>query len=290
MTPPAFPPAFPSAAPGASPGGSGPPEPLPALTVAFSTRGARALGLDPAVWPAADGLDYLVLAQEADPAPAPPAAPLAAHLATLEARADVAVARLATTGLARSRNAALDRARGEILLIADDDVTHVEGAFDAIRSYFRDHPRVDLLVGLSLDAAGAPRRRPVRARLTPWNAGRSASHEIAVRLAPVRAAGVRFDEGFGVGAGTASFLGEEYIFLTDCLRAGLAGEHRPLPVSVHPAPSSGAIWSGPAAARARAAAIARVFGGWAPLARAAYAARNARRFGSARDLLTFLRG
>jgi hypothetical protein len=277
-----MPPTSPSTSLRAGPGGSGAPERLPALTVAFSTRGARALGLDPAAWRAADGLDYLVLAQEADP--------VEAQLAALEVRGDVAVARLATTGLARSRNAALDRARGEILLLADDDVAHAEGAFDAIRSYFRDHPRVDILVGLSLDAAGAPRRRPVRARLTPWNAGRSASHEIAVRLAPVRAAGVRFDEGFGVGAGTANFLGEEYIFLADCLRAGLAGEHRPQAVSVHPAPSSGAIWSGPAAARARAAVIARVFGGWAPLARAGYAAKNARRFGSARDLLTFLRG
>jgi glycosyltransferase involved in cell wall biosynthesis len=244
------------------------------LTVAISTRGDRARGLRPDTWPAAPSLDYLVLAQEAELAP--------------PARPDVTVIRLAGAGLARSRNAALDRARGDIVLLADDDVIHVPGAFAAIRRFFRDHP-ADLLVGQSLDAAGAPRRRPVQGPLTLWNAGRTASHELAVRRAAVLDAGVRFDERFGAGAG-ANFLGEEYIFIADCLRAGLTGEHRPLPVCVHPGPSSGARWAGPAAARARAAVLARVFGRRAALARLGFALKHARRFGSAADLVTFLRG
>jgi hypothetical protein len=101
---------------------------------------------------------------------------------------------------------------------------------------------------------------------------------------------VRFDESFGVGAGTPAFLGEEFIFVADCLGAGLTGEHRPLPVSVHPDPSTGAGWSGSAVARARAAALRRGFGRQAPLALGAYALKNARRFGSMRDILAFLRG
>lgn len=259
---------------------------LPRLTVAISTLGVRALALRPDAWEPEPGLDWLVLVQEAGADPRIPG-----HLDTLDARPDVTVARLASRGLSRSRNAALDLARGEVVLLADDDVTHPPGAFAAIRSFFRDRPEAALLVGLSLDAEGRPRRRPVGpTRLTRWNAGRTASHELAFRAAPVRASGVRFDEDFGVGAGTPSFLGEEFIFLADCLRAGLDGEHRPLPVSVHPDPSTGAGWSGEAAARARAAALGRGFGRQAPLARAAYALKNARRFGSMRDLMTFLRG
>lgn len=262
------------------------PRGLPTLTVAISTRGARALALRPEAWEAAPGLDWLVLVQdpEADPR-------LPAHLDALAARPDVTVVRLASRGLARSRNAALDLARGEVVLLADDDVTHPPGAFAAIRGFFRDRPAASLLVGFSLDGMGRPRRRPIGpVRLTRWNAGRSASHELAFRAAPVRAGGVRFDEGFGVGAGTPAFLGEEFIFIADCLGAGLAGEHRPLPVSVHPDPSTGNGWSGPAAARARAAALGRGFGRQAPLARIAYALKNARRFGSLGDLLMFLRG
>jgi hypothetical protein len=261
------------------------PSPLPSLTVAVSTRGARALGLDPAAWPAMPGVDRLVLVQDWDADPR-----LGGHLAALAARPDVTVARLEGAGLARSRNAALERARGEVVLLADDDVGHPPGAFDAVRGFFRDDPAAALLVGVSLGGDGRPRRRPVDARLSRWNAGRAASHEIAFRAAPVRAAGVRFDEGFGIGAGTPRFLGEEYVFLADCLAAGLGGRHLAVPVSVHPAPSTGDGWAGPEAARARAAVIARVFGPLAPLARAGFAFRNRRRFGSAADLLAFLRG
>ena len=106
----------------------------------------------------------------------------------------------------------------------------------------------------------------------------------------MRAAGVRFDEGFGVGAGTAAALGEEYVFLADCLAAGLAGVHDPLPVSVHPHESSGFVWEGEAQARARALVFARVFGRAAAPVRLAFALKNLRRFGSLADLRTFLRG
>lgn len=267
------------------PGEAGLPECLPTLTVAFSTHGARALALDPNRWPAAPGLDYLVLVQEAAAAPG-----IDDHIAQMAARADVTVARLDGRGLARSRNAGLDRARGTVVLLADDDVTHPAGAFAAIRGFFRDHPGAALLVGVSLGADGAPRRPPLDTALSRWNAGRATSHEIAFRAAAVRATGVRFDERFGIGAGTPAFLGEEYVFLADCLAAGLTGRHAPFAVSVHPAASTGDGWAGRGAARARAAVIARVFGPLAPLARAAFAFRNRRRFASAADLRAFLRG
>jgi hypothetical protein len=202
------------------------------------------------------------------------------------------VQRLATTGLARSRNAALDLARGEVLLVADDDVTHLPGAYDGIRGFFAEHPGVSLLAGQSFDPAGRPRKRfaPRPRRLRRWNAGGISSHELAVRLAPVRARGLRFDEAFGAGAGTAAFLGEEYIFVADCLREGLRGVYVPLPVTVHPGTSSGFVWEGEAQARARAAVIARVFGRAALPMRLAFALKNRRRFASRADLAAFLHG
>ena len=222
----------------------------------------------------------------------PDAPGVAAHLERLAARPDVRVVRLDTTGLSRSRNAALDAARGAVVLIADDDVAHMPGAYDAIRRAFAADPDLAVLAGRSFVPGGAP-RKPGGARghaLTRFNSGRLSSHEIAYRAGPVRAAGVRFDERFGAGAGTATFLGEEYIFVADCLAAGLKGRYAPIPVSVHPAESSGFVWAGRAAARARAGVIGRVFGVQAPLMRLAFAARNARRFASPRDLWAFLRG
>ena len=71
---------------------------------------------------------------------------------------------LASTGLARSRNAALDAARGEILLFADDDVAHPPGAYAGIRRFFAENPGLDLFVGRSLDPDGRPRKRPLPRR------------------------------------------------------------------------------------------------------------------------------
>jgi len=264
---------------------------LPTLTVAISTRGIRALGLEAGGFGAGfapePGVDHLVLVQEPDADPA-----LGPALDRLAARPGIGVLRLATTGLSRSRNAALDAARGDVLLVADDDVTHPPGALAGIRRAFAEDPGLALFVGTSLDPDGRPRKRPLprRIRLTRLNAARASSHEIALRLGPVRAAGLRFDAGFGVGAGTPATLGEEYVFLAEALAAGLAGVHDPLPVSVHPAESSGFVWSGAAQARARALVFSRIFGRTAPLVRLAFALKNRRRFASRQVLAAFLRG
>lgn len=257
---------------------------LPTLTVAISTIGQRGLRIEADALPRQEGVDCLVLVQEPRP-------DVLRHLETTLG-AGASVHPLTSRGVAASRNAALDRARGEIVLIADDDVTHPEGAYAAIRRAFAADPGLDLLAGRSFTPDGAPRKpgqdRAHRLRL--WNSGRISSHELAFRRARVAAAGIRFDERFGAGAGTPTFLGEEYVFVADCLKAGLSGRYAPIPVSVHPPESSGFVWRGPAAARARAAVLGRVFGPWAPLMRLAFAAKNLRRFGSARDLGAFLAG
>ena len=84
------------------------------------------------------------------------------------------------------------------------------GRHRRIRAFFAANPGFDLFVGRSLDPDGRPRKPSLPRRgLTRLNGARASSHEIAVRLSRVRAAGVRFDVGFGVGAGTAASLGEE---------------------------------------------------------------------------------
>lgn len=107
---------------------------IPTVTIAISTRGTRAAQIDDVVLLPHDGVDYLLLGQDPD------AARIPKHL---EARPDVSVARLNTTGLSRSRNAALDLARGEVLLITDDDVTHFPETYGAVRTFYVKKPEVD---------------------------------------------------------------------------------------------------------------------------------------------------
>ena len=68
----------------------------------------------------------------------------------------------------------------------------------------------------------------------------------------------------------AGYLGDEYIFITDALRAGLAGVHLPITVAVHPVESSGSKWGTTEDLQARSKVFTRVFGWKAPIYRAAF--------------------
>ena len=203
---------------------------LPDLTVAFSTRGLRALGLRPERGPRPPASTTWCWRRRrtSDPRIAP-------HLGALaRGRDDVTVVRLASSGLARSRNAALELARGDVVLLADDDVRHLPGAFDAIRRYFRDRPASSLLVGQSLDAEGAPRRRPLppaRSRFsTPAAPPATSSPCAARRCWPPGSASTRASA--PAPAPRTSSARSTSSSPTACA-PGFAASTGPLPVTVH---------------------------------------------------------
>jgi hypothetical protein len=205
-------------------------------------------------------------------------------------RPDVRVLSLATTGVAKSRNAVLREARGELVLFADDDVAFDEAGVSRALAEFAADPRLAILLGRAVDETGALRKRyPARrADLTLWNCARAATYEMVVRTDLIRAAGLRFDEDFG--AGVANYLGDEYVFIADALRRGLHCEFAPITLATHPVDSSGARFGSRADARARAAVFERVFGGLAPLVRLGFVARRPSRFASLPLALRFVTG
>ncbi|MDJ0825043.1 MAG: glycosyltransferase family A protein [Rhodobacter sp.] len=235
----------------------------PRLTVAISSLGARAgqIALPP---PEAD-ITYLLLLQR--PQDAPPLAP----------RADLTVVPLDSLGTAASRNAALDAAKTPFLLFADDDVALDIGGVKRLLDRLAAAPGLDIVTAR---LAGTAKRYAPRAhRLRRWNAGKTGTPEILVRLARIRARGVRFDADFGIGGRYG--LGEEFVFLADALAAGLRGRFEPVTIGRHPGAGTGGDWADPALLRARIAVLARVFGRAAPLARLAYALKHRRRLAAA---------
>jgi len=88
---------------------------------------------------------------------------------------------------------------------------------------------------------------------------------MAIRVSDIKAAGIRFDENFGAGA--ANYLGDEYIFIADALRAGLKGQFEPIVIATHPTQSSGSLRNSTADRGARAKVFTRVFGILAPVMR-----------------------
>ena len=199
---------------------------LPELTVAVSTIGARGLQLAPERLPRADGVRFLVLVQL--PVPAPEG--LEAHLQHLAARPDIEVRRLeGSRGAARSRNAAIAAAETPLLLFADDDQGFDPAGWQQLRQLFAARPQLDFLCARLRVPEGGWRKPYGPERIRParrLNCLKLGTPEMALRLAPVRAAGVQFDPRFGAGGQWPA--GDEFIFASDCLTAGLRGCHVPV--------------------------------------------------------------
>lgn len=190
-------------------------------------------------------------------------------------------------GVARSRNAAIDHAAGDYLLFCDDDVTvNLPGVLAAVRHLQATGHA--LALGQAIDPSGHKRKRysPVVHPLNLFNSAKAATYEMLIDVAQVRASGIRFDERFG--AGTELYLGDEYIFISDLLRAGLSAEAVPLTFGMHPELSSGVQWGSAADCHARAMAINRAFGRWSWAGRVAFGAKNFARFGGLQAALQFL--
>lgn len=235
----------------------------PVLTIAYSV--------------VADGLSRIVL-----PAPHPDTEILVivqGKGGAAPKRQDVRVIRLDSRGVTASRNTAIREAAGEVLLFGEEDVTWLPSGVDEVLAIFDDNPRLAVFLGRAQTETGALRKRypSYRELVTVWNSARVGTIELAIRPEAIRRAGVEFDEAFG--AGTENFLGDEYIFVADALRAKLKCEYFPVTFSEHPAESSGTQFGTLADAQARSRVFDRVFGWFAIVPRAALWARNPARFG-----------
>ena len=220
------------------------------------------------------GLRYLVMVQGG----------LAGHQPHLE-RPDVEVSHLEEPGVARSRSAVLDQCASPLLLFMDDDIAlDLEGVV-ALARYMDARPELSMVAGV-LEHNNRRRDMTREKRMRHWNTARSMTPEIMIRIADVRASGVRFDPDFGL-KGTYP-IGDEFVFMTDLLKAGCRGMWVPIRVGSHPGNSTGDLWVDPVIQDARRAALRRVFGGWAPVIKICFAAKHQRRLGGWAAALRFI--
>ncbi|MBR7742080.1 glycosyltransferase [Phycicoccus sp. BSK3Z-2] len=234
--------------------------PLADLSVCYSSLRERVGRIDPPRDPA---VEVVVLVQGPGPVPDVPGA---------------RTVRLGSLGVARSRNAALDVAGRRYLLFCDDDVeVDLDGVAAGIERLRRTGAAIALGRGTSPDRTLRKRYSPDGTPLTLLNSAKAATYELLVDVEQVRAHGVRFDHRFGAGA--QYYLGDEYVFIADALRAGLRGVAVAEVFGTHPATSSGSRWGTEADRAVRAVVLNRVFGRHALPARVAFAARRLPRLG-----------
>lgn len=123
-------------------------------------------------------------------------------------------------GVGLSRNNALMRACGDILLFSDEDIVYDSGYEDKILAEFAKHPEADfLLFNMRVGEARATYHTDKFHRVHIWNAGRYPTYSFAVRRDKLWAANIAFSLLFGGGAKYSN--GEDSLFLRDCLKFGL---------------------------------------------------------------------
>lgn len=208
----------------------------------------------------------------------------------LTSRSDVVLLEQVAWGVAKSRNLVLDSTATEYLLFADDDVEFDwAGILEGVALLDAD-AGADMLLAAARDEHGRMRKDYPSSvvPLTVRNSGKAATYEMLVRVPAVRERGIRFDERFGAGA--ENYLGDEYIFCADLLRAGGRGLHGPVVVAMHPDDSSGSRWGTDADRRARAVVFDRVFGWKAPAVRLAFGLRRRALLGGIGGALRFTLG
>ena len=206
----------------------------------------------------------------------------------LNGREDLSVEELQSIGVAKSRTRAIWLAKGEYLVFADDDIVFNEDALEAAISYLDSNPKLSLLLTQAGDPSGNLRKQyPKRqTKLGLLNSARAATYEMIIRVDAVRQFGVVFDENFG--AGSENYLGDEYIFIADLLRAGGKGEFVPITIATHPEVSSGSGWGTDRDRIARARVFTRVFRWLAPFVRLAFGVRRLQELGGLSNLLRFV--
>jgi GT2 family glycosyltransferase len=147
-----------------------------------------------------------------------------------------------------------------------------------------------LLLAQAVDESGKLRKRYPKGKqeLNRFNSARAATYEMIIRVEAVRQLGVWFDEEFGAGA--LNYLGDEYIFIVDLLKAGGKAVFAPITIAMHPTESSGARWGSDRDRKARAIIFTRVFGKLAPWVRLAFGARRLKELGSLKNYFLFVLG
>lgn len=124
-----------------------------------------------------------------------------------------------TTGVGRNRNTVLMRADAEICILADDDMTFLDGYEKRVMQWFEEIPKADVLI-FNLQES-VPRRYAHRQveRISWYNYRRYGAARIVFRRDAVLRNGIHFNVMFG--GGSPYSCGEDTLFLDACLKAGL---------------------------------------------------------------------
>lgn len=123
-------------------------------------------------------------------------------------------------GVGLSRNNALLRGTGDILLFSDEDIIYHDDYREKIIRSFEEHPEADMLLfNMKVGESRATYYTEQFHAVHIWNAGRYPTYSFAIRKDILQKSHITFSTLFGGGAKYSN--GEDSLFLKDCLKYGM---------------------------------------------------------------------
>lgn len=195
--------------------------------------------------PAISGVTYRIMCQCDDGTAT--AGPLPPSLT----RPDISVTFIPGKGLSANRNAMLEIAQADIIILTDDDITYDRDALAMILNNLDREPDLDFLAFNCLSDGR---------RLLPASARRvsSARHMYlpmcCIAIKRTALGNLRFSTLAGIGAPYLE-AGEDDLFVYSMIKRGLKGRYLPLTACTHPGASTGERPQTPGTLRARGAVM-----------------------------------
>lgn len=126
----------------------------------------------------------------------------------------------AEKGVGLSRNNALLRATGDIVLFSDEDIVYYDGYAKEILQAFEQRPQADMLLfNMKVEEDRATYHIEKEHRVHFYNSGRYPTYSFAIRREKLHKANITFSLLFGGGAKYSN--GEDSLFLLECLKKGM---------------------------------------------------------------------
>ncbi len=123
-------------------------------------------------------------------------------------------------GLSRSRNLALRKSSAPYVVLADDDLEYVNDYESIIKHAFEENPEADIITFQVEGIEKVFKEYAHKAKKISYlSSMHISSVEIAIKSESIKKKGIEFNELFGAGAEYR--MGEENIFLFECLKMGL---------------------------------------------------------------------
>lgn len=123
-------------------------------------------------------------------------------------------------GLSKSRNKAIKFSSADICVVADDDLKYVDNYSQIINDAYNKYKDADIIAFyVSSENPNNVKAKLKEGKVSFLNSFKIQSVQLTFKTKSIKDNNLKFDERFG--AGSNLYMGEENIFLVDCLKAKL---------------------------------------------------------------------